>query len=751
MASYTEDKEKEDVEKESDNGDGDNKEEESVTMEADGETEDAREEDEDGGDSEKEDCNDEEEDESEQPEVETEKMPAQVKTQPVVLNLNNEVVLMRKEVKRVRALLSRKIIRQIAQLKKKKGTEVAVEKNQKKAARLLEELHAMKSLRPDLVTKIALQKDLNFNEVCKNPKSTMSDRAVARIACHPQFKKKIEDIRAAVKAFSEQRKKKQVQQKEKNDQVTVAVESPVTVAVQSPKPKKVNKWKTVMREKRSKKVKKITKGDDKDTKDKTTSEPDGEKMESTQDAPAVEKKLIVEPKIVQPASVKKSEPKERVTKRPPAQAQEKKPEKITQDDDQDTQDKTTSSEPDEEKTESTLDAPAVEKKLIADSKIVQPASVKKSEPKEQVNKKQAQEKKPEEITKDDDKDTKDKTTSEPDGDKMGSTQDSAPVVEKKLSAEPKIVQPASVKKSQPKERVKKKPEKITKDDDKDTKDKTSSEPDLERMESTQDAPDVEKELTAEPKIVQPASVKKSQPKEQVKKKPPAQTQEKKPEVVSKPTKQEESESDLSDDEGKPYFDDSTEERFRKQSSQEESDNDFFVGKVSKFKKKKSKNTDGDKTEEDFGGKSKTTDKLECELGELESRLKSKAPKFQTVFCSLSETRHGRGGRGKPFRGQGRPTGMGRADFDKNKRFHKEDGDQTRNPKFNRRFDSERPNFRGRGRGNAARQQDWRGPGAVAQQEPQQALHPSWEASKKRKEQQGQIMAFQGKKIKFDDN
>ncbi|XP_061123739.1 serum response factor-binding protein 1 [Syngnathus typhle] len=689
MASYTEDKEKEDVEKESDNGDGDNKEEESVTMEAEGETEDAREEDEDGRDSEKEDCSEEEEDESEQPEVETEKMPAQVKTQPVVLNLNNEVVLMRKEVKRVRALLSRKIIRQIAQLKKKKGTEVAVEKNQKKAARLLEELHAMKSLRPDLVTKIALQKDLNFNEVCKNPKSTMSDRAVARIACHPQFKKKIEDIRAAVKAFSEQRKKKQVQQKEKNEQVTLAVESPVTVAVQSPKPKKVNKWKTVMREKRSKKVKKITKGDDKDTKDKTTSEPDGEKMESTQDAPAVEKKLIVEPKIVQPASVKKSEPKERVTKRPPAQAQEKKPEKITQDDEQDTQDKTTSSETDEENTESTLDAPAVEKELIADSKIVQPASVKKSEPKEQVNKKQAQEKKPEEITKDDDKDTKDKTTYEPDGDKMESTQDSATVVEKKL--------------------------------------------------------------TAEPKIVQPASVKKSQPKEQVKKKPPAQTQEKKPEVVSKPTKQEESESDLSDDEGKPYFDDSTEERFRKQSSQEESDNDFFVGKVSKFKKKKSKNTDGDKTEEDFGGKSKTTDKLECELGELESRLKSKAPKFQTVFCSLSETRHGRGGRGKPFRGQGRPTGMGRADFDKNKRFHKEDGDQTRNPKFNRRFDSERPNFRGRGRGNAARQQDWRGPGAVAQQEPQQALHPSWEASKKRKEQQGQIMAFQGKKIKFDDD
>lgn len=77
---------------------------------------------------------------------------AKVKKQDGVLNLNNEVVRMRKEVKRVRALIIRKLTRQIAALKKKKGKEAEMERNQRRAARLLEEIHAMKILVPDVVS-----------------------------------------------------------------------------------------------------------------------------------------------------------------------------------------------------------------------------------------------------------------------------------------------------------------------------------------------------------------------------------------------------------------------------------------------------------------------------------------------------------------------------------------------------------------------------------------------------------------------
>ncbi|XP_048849486.1 serum response factor-binding protein 1 [Brienomyrus brachyistius] len=123
------------------------------------------------------------------------------------LNLNNEVVRMRKEIKKVRALIIRKLTRQITSLKNKKGTEAEVQKNQRRVARLQEEISKMKTLKPDYVTKLALQKNLNFEKVCKDTKLTLEDRAIARIATHPQISKKIVDIKAAIKAFQDERKK----------------------------------------------------------------------------------------------------------------------------------------------------------------------------------------------------------------------------------------------------------------------------------------------------------------------------------------------------------------------------------------------------------------------------------------------------------------------------------------------------------------------------------------------------------------
>ncbi|MFT7811743.1 serum response factor-binding protein 1 isoform X2 [Arapaima gigas] len=126
-----------------------------------------------------------------------------------VLNLNNEVVKMRKEVKKVRALVIRKLTRQISGLRRKKGTESEMEKNQRKVTRLMEEIKQMKTLKPDYVTKEALQKNLSFEKVCKDPECTLLDRATARIASHPQISKHIEELKASVNAFNEERGKTQ--------------------------------------------------------------------------------------------------------------------------------------------------------------------------------------------------------------------------------------------------------------------------------------------------------------------------------------------------------------------------------------------------------------------------------------------------------------------------------------------------------------------------------------------------------------
>ncbi|XP_039876613.1 serum response factor-binding protein 1 isoform X1 [Simochromis diagramma] len=471
-----------------------------------------------------------------------------------VLNLNNEVVKMRKEVKRVRALIIRKLTRQIGALKKKKGNETEMERNQRRAARLLEEIHDMKNLVPDQVTKTALQKNLSFEQVCKNPKSTISDRAIARITTHPQFSRKIENIKAAVKAFKEERTKSGKRGgKEKVQNQGKAVEGKVTLQLQEKK----------------------------EGKEELRENSEEERLKESEDGAVAEVG---------------------------------------------------------EETE------------------------------------------------------------------KGGTSD------------------------------------------------------------------VHAQKKTEPKSVRAAPGKTSDIKEIVKNKPPVKKE--KPIIQAEPA-EEESDLESSGDEEKEYFDDSTEERFHKQSSQsEESDDDdgFFVGKVSKFKKKKKKPKDesmekmaADKRAE--AGKDSaenvSSDKLENQLDELESRLKSKATKLESLFCpSLAGTKAA-GGRGAGRGKGGDKFRKHNKDFNKQPKFQKPE--KSSGSKYSKPYpdgkhpESEDKGFatasrgRGQGRGDVLRQKDHRGGGVFSHRAPQQALHPSWEASKRRKEQQGQILAFQGKKIKFGDD
>lgn len=289
---------------------------------------------------------------------------------------------------------------------------------------------------------------------------------------------------------------------------------------------------------------------------------------------------------------------------------------------------------------------------------------------------------------------------------------------------------------------------------------------------------------SKPVSVKPVSVKGRHVKELVKNKP--QNKGPKvdsdlllaPDVLQQRAGDVESDVELSDNEEKEYFDDSTEERFHKQSSQSEEsdDDDFFIGKVNRFKKKKNKQKDGDgeKSEDkahevknDPKDNVKPSDKLQNELDKLEARLKSKAAALQSVFCSsLARPKSGggsaRGRGGGKFRGQGKPRGGSCSDkhFSHQPKFHKIGTLESKNSKNfpeskHSETDGKGSAFvgrgRGRGRGDVRGQRGYRGGGVFSHQVPQQAIHPSWEASKRRKQEQGQILAFQGKKIKFDDD
>ncbi|KAM9824273.1 serum response factor-binding protein 1 [Neosynchiropus ocellatus] len=457
-----------------------------------------------------------------------------------VLNLNNEVVKMRHEMRRVRVLVIRKLVRRMAELRKMKGKEEEVKQNQRRADRMLEEIHAMKKLKPDVVTKTALLKDLNFDAVCKDPQSTMTDRAVARIATHPQFKKRIDEINAAVEAF------------------------------------KVDRMKQVGTGERGKKAQK-----------------DSNRT------------------VQSPASKNQGKSK---------QGQEEEDAPVEQEEREKRNDEPRKGVPKSRNIEKTLPpADVTDNHKTADAPISKPKSSKAKVP---------------------------------------------------------VKAPAKAGKS---------PE---------TTPALKQNPDTLRTEAAG-----------------------------------------------------EEESDLSDNEEKEYFDDSTEERFLRQSSLSEcsgSEDDFFVGKVCKFKKKKKKALVGsDEKRKEKQDSSNKSGGIQSELDELESRLKSKPAKLQSVFCSSLS-------RSKPSRGRAKAGTDVRGGGPVVKKEIQKDGkvyEKQSKPEGIRSFRST-AGVRGTGRG--AFPPKGRG-GVVSHMASKPTLHPSWEASKKRKEQQGQIQAFQGKKIKFDDS
>ncbi|NXS53002.1 SRFB1 protein, partial [Brachypteracias leptosomus] len=177
-----------------------------------------------------------------------------------------------------------------------------------------------------------------------------------------------------------------------------------------------------------------------------------------------------------------------------------------------------------------------------------------------------------------------------------------------------------------------------------------------------------------------------------------------------------------------YFDDSTEERFYNQSSDSDSDSndDFFIGKV-KRKKKTAAVTDlsttkeKDRIQKNMLKKEKNTvPETMKDLIMDEEKPHGKASKLESMFCSSLSTSNQksqnrrRNTKDKPLKNE--RTALKKEPQLKKQPFAKAAGIKCDN----------RKEFL------------------------EQPLHPSWEASKRRREQISQITAFQGKKIKFED-
>ncbi|KAM4710199.1 serum response factor-binding protein 1 [Discoglossus pictus] len=565
-----------------------------------------------------------------------------------VLNLNNEVVKMRKDVKKVKVLTIRKLTRHIAKLKSKKGTEELVLKNQRRAQRLLEEIHAIKEVKPDDVTKTALQKDINFEKVCKKPSSTPENRAIARLATHPLLKKKIEAIKDAVKAFKEARKNLPEEEDETK---------------QSSRPLE------------------LARSVDKAPQSSNQSEPE----------PNVDKaKQIIKP----PEPAQNMNKSKQIRKLPePAQNVDKTNQTSKLPEPAQNVDKT--------KQTSKLPEPAQNvDKTKQTSKLPEPAqnvdktkqTSKLSEPAQNVK----QTSKPIEPAQNMGK-------SKQSGKQPKAAQNVSSKVQNKLKlANAKVVEDCKVEEnSLEKEGLKEH-----------NRNKLLEESAL----TTENQCD----KTESPCTPQNLQVQASEYNTEVKVDGVESIPENKAPLVHE-LNSNSSDIEDSDKEEKEYFDDSTEERFYKQSSgfddsDSDSEDDFFIGKVKRTKKKKSDHSSGEKEKKVQPSKD-APKKADAEMQKVGSI--DKAVKLKSLFCSsLSEPKP------NPFNKK------------RDTKFPTVKNTKTAVPKP-RAFDRKPLPYKE----TVQRKQN------DTQDKP---LHPSWEASRKRKEQLSQITAYQGKKIIFED-
>ncbi|NWW40535.1 SRFB1 protein, partial [Panurus biarmicus] len=180
---------------------------------------------------------------------------------------------------------------------------------------------------------------------------------------------------------------------------------------------------------------------------------------------------------------------------------------------------------------------------------------------------------------------------------------------------------------------------------------------------------------------------------------------------------------------KEYFDDSTEERFYNESSDSDSDSndDFFIGKVKKKKKVAAVNNFS--STEGKGSVQKNVMKTEKStvsgaaqnLIMEERKPLAKAGKLESLFCSsLSTTNQ---------KSQNRRRNTDQSLKNERTGFLKNETKLEKVP------------FAKASAGTKCNNK---------KASLEQPLHPSWEASRRRREQMSQITAFQGKKIKFDD-
>ncbi|XP_076105511.1 uncharacterized protein LOC143073674 [Mytilus galloprovincialis] len=112
-----------------------------------------------------------------------------------ILSLNNKIIMMRQAVKKAKGQTVQKIIRRVKSLRNKKGTEEEKNKDKRKIERQLEVMYAIKDLKLDKVSKFAIGYDSVLQEITEKPDASAEMIALARLSEHAALKEEVDKFR----------------------------------------------------------------------------------------------------------------------------------------------------------------------------------------------------------------------------------------------------------------------------------------------------------------------------------------------------------------------------------------------------------------------------------------------------------------------------------------------------------------------------------------------------------------------------
>ncbi|KAJ8668947.1 hypothetical protein QAD02_000206 [Eretmocerus hayati] len=119
------------------------------------------------------------------------------------VDINNEIILLRKNVEQARVHVVKKLTRDAHKLRTKKGTDAQKAKNLRKADRIAAEILSIKKVKRDEITKYALTSEVDLKTILQDQKSKPLVRIMARIASHKKFSDRLAQFKVKFPDYME--------------------------------------------------------------------------------------------------------------------------------------------------------------------------------------------------------------------------------------------------------------------------------------------------------------------------------------------------------------------------------------------------------------------------------------------------------------------------------------------------------------------------------------------------------------------